>query len=255
MTHLNSTPNYPDLKDQCVLITGGATGIGEALVRAFAGQGAKVFFCDIQDEAGQQLADEVGGPVHFTRVDLTEEQEVVSWIRDIAKQEGSIRVLLNNAAQDTRVPLQETTMERWDQLTKVNLRAAYLCIQQAVPYMKNNNASIINFGSVTFQLGEAGLSAYVTAKGAIVAMSRSLARELGPDHIRVNTLSPGWVMTEKQLRLYVNDEVKERIFQAQCIPTLIESEEIALVALFLASNSSRAITGQNIAVNRGWTHL
>ncbi|MBX2821721.1 MAG: SDR family oxidoreductase, partial [Rhodothermaceae bacterium] len=241
------------MKDQCVLITGGATGIGEALVRAFAEQGAKVFFCDIEEEAGQQLADEVGGPVHFTRVDLTEEDEVVSWIQGIAKQEGTIRVLLNNAAQDTRVPLQETTMERWDQLTKVNLRAAYLCIQQAAPYMKNNNASIINFGSVTFQLGEAGLSAYVTAKGAIVAMSRSLARELGPDHIRVNTLSPGWVMTEKQLRLYVNDEVKERIFKAQCIPTLIESNEIALVALFLASNTSRAITGQNIAVNRGWT--
>ena len=106
-----------------------------------------------------------------------------------------------------------------------------------------------------FQLGEAGLSAYVTAKGAIVAMSRSHARELGPDHIRVNTLSPGWVMTERQLRLYVNDEVKERILKDQCIPTLIESEEIAEVALFLASNTSRAITGQNIAVNRGWTHI
>ena len=121
--------------------------------------------------------------------------------------------------------------------------------------MKNNNASIINFGSVTFQLGEAGLSAYVTAKGAIVAMSRSLARELGPEYIRVNTLSPGWVMTEKQLRLYVNDDVKQRIFRDQCIPTLIESNEIAEVALFLASTASRAITGQNIAVNRGWTHL
>ena len=121
--------------------------------------------------------------------------------------------------------------------------------------MKGQDAAILNFGSVTFQLGEAGLSAYVTAKGAIVAMTRSLARELGPDHIRVNTLSPGWVMTEKQLRMYVNDEVKQRIFRDQCIPKLIDPGEIAEVALFLASNASRAITGQNVAVNRGWTHL
>lgn len=248
-------PQYPDLQNQPVLITGGATGIGEALVRAFAGQGARVFFCDIQEEAGQELADALDERVHFTLVDLTEEDQVVSWIQGIARQEGAIRVLLNNAAQDARVSLQETTMERWDHLTRVNLRSAYLCIQQAAPFMKNNDASIINFGSVTFQLGEAGLSAYVTAKGAIVAMSRSLARELGEDNIRVNTLSPGWVMTEKQLRLYVNDDVKKRIFRDQCIPTLIETHEIALVALFLASNASRAITGQNIAVNRGWTHL
>ena len=248
-------PQYPDLKNQSVLITGGATGIGEALVRAFAGQGARVFFCDIQEEAGQELASDLGEQAHFARVDLTEEEQVVDWIQGIADEEGAIRVLLNNAAQDSRVPLHETTMDRWDHLTRINLRSAYLCIQQAAPYMRNNDASIINFGSVTFQLGEAGLSAYVTAKGAIVAMSRSLARELGKDNIRVNTLSPGWVMTEKQLRLYVNDEVKERIYHAQCIPTLIETDEIAQVALFLASNASRAITGQNIAVNRGWTHL
>ena len=248
-------PYYPDLESQPVLITGGATGIGEALVRAFANQRSHVYFCDIQAEAGQALAQELGTQVTFTPVDLTEEDQVVRWIQEVASQEERIKVLINNAAQDSRVPLQETTMERWDRLTKVNLRSAYLCIQQAAPFMKNNAASIINFGSVTFQLGEAGLSAYVTAKGGIVAMSRSLARELGKDHIRVNTLSPGWIMTEKQLRLYVNDDVKQRIYRDQCIPTLIESHEVALVALFMASQASRAITGQNIAVNRGWTHI
>ncbi len=250
-----TTPTYEDLSGQCVVITGGATGIGEALVRAFAAQDAHVFFCDIQEEAGKALATSLGDNVRFTRVDLTVEDDVVAWIQRIGAIHPYIKVLLNNAAQDSRVPLLETTMERWDQLTAVNLRAAYLCTQQAVPFMKGRDASVINFGSVTFQLGEAGLSAYVTAKGAIVAMSRSLARELGPDHIRVNTLSPGWVMTEKQLRLYVNEDVKARIFESQCIPTLIEPEEIAETALFLASNASRAITGQNIAVNRGWTHL
>ncbi len=250
-----STPRYADLKHQCVLITGGATGIGESLVRAFAAQESYVFFCDIQDEAGQSLSEALGEHVVFSCVDLTEEDQVVSWIQGIAQIHPAIKVLLNNAAQDTRLPLQETTMERWDKLTGINLRAAYLCTQQVAPYMKNNDASIVNFGSVTFQLGEAGLSAYVTAKGAIVAMSRSLARELGPDHIRVNTLSPGWVMTERQLRLHVNEEAKKRILENQCIPSLIEPEEIAEVALFLASNASQAITGQNIAVNRGWTHL
>ncbi len=250
-----STPTYDDLKEQCVLITGGATGIGEALVRAFAGQHAYVYFCDIQAEAGEALAAELGPKVYFSEVDLTKEAQVVSWIGGVSQQHPYIKALINNAAQDTRISLQDTTMEKWDQLTAVNLRAAYLCTQQAVPYMKGQDAAILNFGSVTFQLGEAGLSAYVTAKGAIVAMTRSLARELGPDHIRVNTLSPGWVMTEKQLRMYVNDEVKQRIFRDQCIPKLIDPGEIAEVALFLASNASRAITGQNVAVNRGWTHL
>lgn len=249
------TPNYKDLNGNCVVVTGGATGIGEALVRAFAAQGSHVYFCDIQQAAGEALATDLGERVTFDMVDLTQENQVVSWMQRIGRANPYIKVLLNNAAQDTRLPLLETTMERWDQLTAVNLRAAYLCTQQAVPYMKGRDASVINFGSVTFQLGEAGLSAYVTAKGAIVAMSRSLARELGPDQIRVNTLSPGWVMTEKQLRMHVNDEVKQRLLASQCIPKLIEPEEIAETALFLASNASRAITGQNIAVNRGWMHL
>ena len=250
-----STPTYEDLNEQCVLITGGATGIGEALVRAFAGQHAHVYFCDIQAEAGEALASELGSKVQFSEVDLTKEAQVVSWIQGVSQKHPYIKALVNNAAQDTRVSLQDTTMEKWDQLTAVNLRAAYLCTQQASPHMKGRDASIINFGSVTFQLGEAGLSAYVTAKGAIVAMTRSHARELGPDLIRVNTLSPGWVMTEKQLRMYVNEGVKQRIFRDQCIPQLIDPHEIAEVALFLASNVSSAITGQNIAVNRGWTHL
>ncbi|MEM8484882.1 MAG: SDR family oxidoreductase [Bacteroidota bacterium] len=249
------TPRYKDLEGQCVVVTGGATGIGESLVRAFAAQSARVYFCDIDRTAGEALAGVLGESVTFDVVDLTREDQVVSWIQRIGRTNPYIKALLNNAAQDTRLPLLETTMERWDQLTAVNLRAAYLCTQQAVPFMKGRDAAVINFGSVTFQLGEAGLSAYVTAKGAIVAMSRSLARELGPDHIRVNTLSPGWVMTEKQLRMHVNEEVKKRLLESQCIPTLIEPVEIAETALFLASNASRAITGQNIAVNRGWMHL
>lgn len=249
------TPVYPDLKDQCIVITGGASGIGEALVRAFALQDAYVCFCDVQLEAGRQLDVELGEKVSFAHVDLTESSQVISWIADVGRRHETIKALLNNAAQDKRIPLQETTMEQWDQLMRLNLRASYLCTQQAVPYMKKNAASVINFGSINFQLGGAGLSAYVTAKGGIVAMSRSLARELGPDNIRVNTLSPGWVMTDKQLQLYVDDDVKKEIFADQCVPVLIDPGEIAEVALFLASDVSRAITGQNIAADRGWRHL
>ena len=248
-------PLYHELDQQCVIITGGASGIGASLVRSFAAQGACVFFCDILKETGEQLASELGSCVTFNLVNLTLEDEVTSWIEGIAKKHPFVKVLINNAAQDSRISLEETTMERWDQLMGINLRAAYLCAQQVAPYMEPGPSSIINFGSVTFQLGEANLSAYVTAKGAIVAMSRSLARELGRHHIRVNTLSPGWVMTEKQLHNYVDETVKKRILADQCIPALIQPEEIAEVALFLASDASKAITGQNIAVNRGWTHL
>lgn len=249
------TPVYPDLKQHVVLVTGGASGIGAALVRAFVAQDAEVFFCDVQEAAGRQLATTLGERAHFDRVDLTEEAEVTTWVNGIVDRYGKIQVLINNAARDTRLSIAETSMEDWGALMDLNLRSVFLCTRLAAPHMKGRGASVINFGSVTFQIGAAGMPAYVAAKGGIVALTRAMARELGPDNIRVNTISPGWVMTEKQLDRYVDDDVKAQLYAEQCIPTLIEPAEIAEVALFLASNASRAITGQNIPVNRGWALL
>ena len=246
------TPQFPDLKNTVVLITGGAQGIGEAMVHAFAEQGARVFFCDVDSEKGGELAEKVPN-TRFSRVDLREEAEIVSWISESANETGEIRVLLNNAACDPRIPLAELSAEVWDDLMATNLRPHMLTTREASPYMKAG-ASIINFSSITFHLGPTEMSAYVATKGAILAMTRSLARELGPSGIRVNTISPGWIMTERQKREFVTPEIEEMILREQCLPELIQPAEIANVALFLASDVSSALTGQELLADRGWRH-
>ena len=243
---------YDDIRGAPVLITGGANGIGAAMVRAFAGQGARVFFCDVSNEAGKALAAELGANVAFARVNLMREAEIARWIKKVAARDG-IRVLINNAARDPRMTLDSMSAADWDDLFAINLRAYFLTAREASPHMKAG-ASIINFASITFHQGSTPMSAYVATKGAVLGFSRSLARELGPRGIRVNTLSPGWIMTDRQLREFVTPEAKRTIRRAQCIPDLLQPEDIAEVALFLASNASRSITGQELLCDRGWQH-
>ena len=238
---------YPDLKSSTVLITGGANGIGAAAVQAFRGQGARVFFCDIDAKAGKALARETGAD--FSRVDLAKEREICSWIRNC----GDIRVLVNNAANDPRIPLKGHTAKQWDDLFERNLRAMFLTAREASPLMPAGG-SIINLASITFHIAPAQMTAYVATKGGVLGFTRSLARELGPSGIRVNAVSPGWVMTERQLRDYVTPAVKRLIKRSQCMPGLIQPDEIAKVILFLASNASGAITGQEILADRGWAY-
>lgn len=237
-----------------VVITGGANGIGEAIVRAFHAQGARVFFCDCDAAGGKRLATELGAQVEFARVDLRQEQEIVRWIERIGRATGRIDVLVNNAAIDTRREMGATTAAEWDSMFALNLRAYFLTCREILPWVPATGGSIVNLSSITFHNGPAPMSAYVATKGGIIGFTRSLARELGPRRIRVNTVSPGWVMTERQLREYVTPATKRMIRKAQCIPELIEPEEIAEVVLFLASDASRAITGQEILVDRGWAH-
>jgi NAD(P)-dependent dehydrogenase (short-subunit alcohol dehydrogenase family) len=237
-----------------VVVTGGANGIGEAIVRAFQAAGACVYFCDCDAAGGKRLAAELGAQVDFTKVDLRNEAAIVRWIGFIGKTASRIDVLVNNAAIDTRRELRKMSAAEWDQMFALNLRAYFLTCREATRWMPTTGATIINFSSITFHNGPAPMSAYVATKAGIIGFTRSLARELGPRRIRVNTVSPGWVMTERQLRQYVTPATKRLIRKAQCIPELIQPAEIAEVVIFMASDASRAITCQENLVDRGWAH-
>ena len=244
---------FPELNDRTVVITGGANGIGAAAVRLFHQQGARVFFCDKDAGRGTQLAKELGASASFRAVDLANESEIVSWANEIKATAKEIRVLVNNAACDPRVPFLETTSRQWDDLFAVNTRAGFLLARECVPAMPAG-ASIVNLSSIVFYNSPKHLVAYVSTKGAVMGFTRCLARELGERRIRVNCVSPGWVFTERQMREYLNDEARQMIRERQCIPEHLHPEEIAKVILFLASDLSVAITGQEILADRGWEH-
>jgi len=245
---------FPDLKDRNVLITGGANGIGAAMVRAFHQQEARVFFCDTDVSAGERLTKQLGSSVQFKPVNLIKENEIALWIDQIGKNRKRIDVLVNNAAADPRMALAKMTGADWDQLFARNLRAYFFTCRETVKWMADGAGAIINLASITWHIAPAEMSAYVATKGGVLGFTRSLARELGRRGIRVNAISPGWIMTERQLRDFVTPTVKRLIRRSQCIPELIQPEEIASVALFLASDLSRAVTGQEILADRGWAH-
>jgi D-xylose 1-dehydrogenase len=247
---MTSAASYADLRDQTIIITGGANGIGAAMVRAFHAQGAQVHFCDVDAKAGRTLQNELAERASFTQVDLTKENQITRWIRQI---KTPIRTLINNAARDPRMPLHTMSAKDWDDLFATNLRAYFLTAREAAPRMIAGS-SIINFSSITCHTAPAAMTAYVATKGGALAFTRSLARELGPRGIRVNTISPGWIMTERQLKQFVTPAVKRLIRASQSVPDLLQPEEIAEVALFLASTASGAITGQEILADRGWAH-
>lgn len=247
-------PSYIDLKGANVLITGGANGIGAAIVRSFHAQNAHVFFCDTDAEAGELLVKELGERASFMRVDLTKETQIMHWVKLVTKGSAPIRALINNAARDPRMSLASMSAKDWDDLFATNLRAYFLLARETAPHMPDGKGAIINLASITFHIAPAEMSAYVATKGGVLGFTRSLARELGPRGIRVNTVSPGWIMTERQLRQFVTPKIKKLIRSSQCVPELLQPEDIAEVVLFLASSASRAITGQEILADRGWAH-
>ena len=242
---------YDELAGRLVLITGGANGIGRAMVEAFHVQEAVVCFCDLDEKAGARLAKRLGDRAEFAKVNLTSEAEIKRWMARVAKRHGDIHVLINNAACDPRIALEDVTSKAWNDLFAINIRAYFLACREASLHLAKG-ASIVNFSSITFYTAPVNMSAYVATKAAAIGLTRSLARELGPRRIRVNTISPGWIMTERQLSDHVTPAVKRQIRREQCIPDLNQPDEVADVALFLASDSSRAVTGQEILVDRGW---
>jgi len=247
-------PIYEDLRGKVVLVTGGANGIGAATVRALHAQGAQIHFCDIDARTGNRYAAQLGGGAFFSKVDLTREKSVRNWVQSVGKRHRQIDVLINNAASDPRLALEAMTAKAWDELFALNLRAYFLTTQVAVPFMRRGGESVVNLSSITFHQGPANMSAYVATKAGIIGLTRSLARELGSRRIRVNVVSPGWVMTERQLRQYVTPHARKTILGSQCIPELLQPNDMAEVILFLASDASRAITGQELLADRGWYH-
>ncbi|CAG4885856.1 SDR family NAD(P)-dependent oxidoreductase [Paraburkholderia saeva] len=247
---------YPSLTGRTVLITGGATGIGASFVEHFAAQGARVAFFDLDASAGEALADELGDSRHkplFLPCDLTDLDALKKAIADVRAALGPITVLVNNAANDKRHKIADVTPEFFDAGIAVNIRHQFFAAQAVVDDMKAaGGGSIINLGSISWMLKNGGYPVYVTSKAAVQGLTRGLARDLGPFNIRVNTLVPGWVMTEKQKRLWLDDAGREAIKQGQCIDSELMPEDLARMALFLASDDSRMITAQDVIVDGGW---
>ena len=247
---------YPDLKGRTVLITGGGQGIGAATVQLFAEQGAKVGFIDIAEGPSQALADELGkagGTVHFEKADVTDTEALKAAIEAIATKLGPITVLVNNAAHDQRHKFFEVTPDYFDDRIAVNLKHAFFAAQAVIPGMiEAGGGAIVNFGSCSWLIGSEDLSVYATAKSAAYGFTRLLAREFGKDNIRVNCVLPGWIMTERQLSLWVDKAGEEAIFRNQALKRKIVPEEIAKAVLFLASDQASGMTNQQIVVDGGW---
>jgi NAD(P)-dependent dehydrogenase (short-subunit alcohol dehydrogenase family) len=248
---------FPSLEGRPVLITGGATGIGAALVRAFADQGAKVGFLDIEGDIGQKLTDELtekGQSVAFERCDITDIANLRASIAALEAKNGPALVLANNAANDTRHAWQDVTPDYWDGRLAVNLRPFFFAIQAVAPGMiAAKQGSIINFGSVSWRLKQGGMPGYTASKAAVYGLTRGFATDLGKHGIRVNTLEPGWVMTERQLTLWVTPEAEQQIEAGQALSGRVMPNDLARACLFLAADDSAMMSATVMTVDGGWT--
>lgn len=245
---------YPSLVDRHVLITGGATGIGAGLVRAFHAQGAHVSFLDIDIDAGAALAADCPGrrPARFLPCDLRDIDGLQRAITAAEDGFGPVRVLINNAANDDRHSLQSADPAYWDNCQAINLRPHFFTAQAVAAGMRAaGGGSIINLSSNSWLLGLDGYPGYAAAKAGIVGLTRGLARELGGDNIRVNVLLPGWVMTDKQMDRWLTEDAEARLMEAQCLKEKLYPDDIARMALFLAADDSRLITAQSFIVDGG----
>lgn len=249
-------PTFPDLKNKTVFITGGGSGIGAFFTAAFALQGANVGFVSLSEGPAKMLCDKVeaqsGLRPYDIQCDIREVGALQSSIDKVKEHFGTIDVLINNAARDTRHTVENWTEEQWDDSIATNLRPQFFAVQSVVAGMKAASAgSIINVGSNSYNLGLSGYPTYVTAKAGIVGMTKALARELGPDNIRVNALIPGWVLTERQKRLWANDEDLQACLDQQSLKSAMNGWDMAAPALFLASNASAMMSGQEMIVDGG----
>jgi D-xylose 1-dehydrogenase len=260
----NATPQpdvqfarYPSLTGRAVLITGGATGIGESLVTHFARQGARVAFFDILDEPAQRLVEVLtaeGCPTpHYLHCDLTDVRALQCAVEEVLAALGTVDVLVNNAANDQRHTVEEVTPEYWDRSMAVNLRPQFFTIQAVLPAMRRaGHGSIINMSSIAWMVPSTGLPLYTAAKAGIVGLTRTLAHELGSEGIRVNAVLPGAIVTERQKRLWYTAEYKAKIMASQALKRDILPDDVARLVLFLAADDSSAITNQSYIVDGGW---
>ncbi|MCX8952796.1 SDR family NAD(P)-dependent oxidoreductase [Ruegeria sp. NA] len=244
--------NYPSLAGKTVIITGGAGGIGAETVRAFAAQGAKVGFLDINADAGLALLAELDGEHAFAQCDLRDIEAMRAALEQLVEELGEADVLVNNAAQDDRHDWREVTPDYWDERMATNIRHMFFAIQAVAPGMIAKGAgSIVNIGSNSWWEAGAGFPAYATAKSAVHGLTRTMARELGDHRIRVNTVVPGWIMTQRQKDLWVTPEALAKQVDRQCLPEPIEPVYVARMVLFLASDDSAMCSAGNFMVEGG----
>lgn len=243
---------YPDLENASVFITGGGSGIGAALTAGFAAQGAKVAFVDIVDAAA--LTDEVGATsIHrplAIRCDVTDTAALHAAMDQAVAAHGSFKAVVNNAANDQRYDLADVTPEIWDSMQAINLKPYFFGCQKAATCMAPKGA-IVNYTSTSYMIGSAALMPYATANAGISGLTRSLARDLGPQGIRVNAIAPGWVMTEKQERMWATPQAKAAFLDMQCLPDHMQPQDLVGPTLFLASDASTMMTGQTMVVDAG----
>lgn len=241
---------YPSLRGKRVLVTGGGSGIGAGIVRGFAAQGADVTFFDVSEADSREVAGEVGA--RFERVDLTDIADTQARIAGLVAEGGAFDVLVNNAANDDRHGIDEVTEEYWDNRVSVNLKHLFFCAQSVIPGMREKGGgAIVNLGSISWHLALPQLTLYQTCKAAIEGLTRSLARELGPDNIRVTCVVPGNVRTPRQLKWYT-PEGEAEIVAAQCLKGRLVPDDIAAMVLFLTSDDARLMTGHEYFVDAGW---
>lgn len=250
---MSKTATFHDLDGASVFITGGGSGIGAQVTDGFLAQGAKVTFVGRSDARSfvSEMERKHGRAPVFLQCDITDTDRLKETLRIAADTHGPIRTLVSNAANDLRHNWLTLSPEEWDNLMAVNLKAYFFAAQAAVPHMTPHHGSIINFSSISYMMGNAGYPAYTAANGGITALTRSLARELGPDGIRVNALAPGWVLTEKQRDKWATPEALAAHLDRQCLKAHLSPQDIVDAVLFLASDTSKMMTGQCMVVDGG----
>ena len=250
--------NYPSLRDKHVFITGGGSGIGASVVEHFCQQQASVTFVDVAEPVSRALCASIaaagGRSPQYVHCDLRDVAALQRAIRDAAAKSGPITALVNNAANDDRHRTADVTLDYWNDRIAVNLRHQFFAAQAVHSQMKEaGGGSIVNFGSISWMNAEGGYNAYTTAKAAVHGMTRGLARDWGPDRIRVNTVVPGWVMTQRQIDLWLDADGERQLFENQCLKEKLYPPDIARMVLWLAADDSRMCTAQNFIVDAGWT--
>jgi NAD(P)-dependent dehydrogenase (short-subunit alcohol dehydrogenase family) len=247
---------YSDLAGKVVLVTGGGSGIGETIVRRFAEQGCKVAFIDIARDESERLVAELaakGQAVQFEHTDLKDIAALRAAVARVSASLGPISILINNAAHDERHATADVTPEYWDDRIAVNLKHQFFAAQAVLPAMQEaRQGVIINFGSISWMIGQGGMAAYTASKSAILGLTRSLARDYGPYNIRVNAIAPGWIMTQRQIDKWLTPESLKELEQRQCLKRKIMPDEIARFTVFLASEEASACTNQHYVVDGGW---
>lgn len=251
---MSAFARYPSLEGQTVLITGGASGIGAALVEAFHDQGALVAFLDVDRAAASALVARLGtrAPLYL-ECDLTDIAALRGAIAQVTDRCGAIRVLVNNAARDDRHDFASVTPEKWDRLIAVNLRHQFFAAQAVAPGMAQaGGGAIVNMGSISWVIAQGGMPVYLSAKAAISGLTRGLARDLGVHNIRVNTVLPGWTMTERQVALWLTPEAEAELMRRQCLKRKLMPDDVARLVLFLSADDSAMCTNQSYIVDGGW---